>query len=174
MFNGTGMQLVNLPLALSLSALLVSLIFGLVWLISCRRHKVLLKRLTQQLQGFETELQSKQAAVKVQRNKMEAQVQKLKEQLLELAKKQSAWGVQQQSIEQQFSQFVERQVQFEKALVKQKSDLQALANQDPEVKFYQKAARLVQQGATLEEIMEACDLPLAEAELLISLYKTKS
>ncbi|CUS47165.1 MAG: protein of unknown function DUF2802 [Idiomarinaceae bacterium HL-53] len=50
------------------------------------------------------------------------------------------------------------------------SELKEVAEQDPASKFYQRAAKLVRQGATLEEVMETCELPRAEAELVFSLY----
>lgn len=51
---------------------------------------------------------------------------------------------------------------------------QELQQQDPASKFYQQAARLVDAGASLEEVMQECDLPRAEAELLFSLNKRPS
>ncbi len=43
--------------------------------------------------------------------------------------------------------------------------------QDPSMRLYQRAAELVKQGATLEEVMEACDIPRAEAEMLITVHR---
>ncbi|WP_416305752.1 DUF2802 domain-containing protein [Neptunicella sp. SCSIO 80796] len=60
-------------------------------------------------------------------------------------------------------------------LVKQLQETQArqdeLKDQDPESKLYGQAARMAQQGATTDEIMQECELPRAEAELLIQLHK---
>lgn len=41
---------------------------------------------------------------------------------------------------------------------------------DPEARLYNRALKLLQQGAGLEEIMEACELPRAEAELLMRIH----
>lgn len=41
---------------------------------------------------------------------------------------------------------------------------------DPEARLYNRAVKLLQQGAGLEEIMEACELPRAEAELLMRIH----
>lgn len=49
--------------------------------------------------------------------------------------------------------------------------LQDVAEQDPGQKLYQQAAKLVTRGASIEELMQECDLPQAEAELLMSLHK---
>lgn len=74
-------------------------------------------------------------------------------------------------LKQQFSQLSHRHTALEQQLLQQQEAIQEVAEQDPESKFYQRAARLVQQGASLEEVMEACELPRAEAELLYNLYK---
>lgn len=46
-----------------------------------------------------------------------------------------------------------------------------LANLDPDNRLYTKASKLVEAGATVEELMQECELPRAEAELLLSLRK---
>lgn len=46
--------------------------------------------------------------------------------------------------------------------------------QDPSMRLYQRAAELVKQGATMEEVMEACDIPRAEAEMLITVHRQQS
>ena len=47
---------------------------------------------------------------------------------------------------------------------------QQLEFQDPEAKLYNRAVKLLEQGAGLDEIMEACELPRAEAELLMRIH----
>ncbi|MHA6963382.1 DUF2802 domain-containing protein [Zobellella denitrificans] len=48
---------------------------------------------------------------------------------------------------------------------------QELALKDPQGKLYSRAARMVQLGADVEEIMAECEMPRAEAELLLSLHR---
>lgn len=43
---------------------------------------------------------------------------------------------------------------------------------EPDSKLYSRAVKMVELGANLEEIMAECELPQAEAELLISLHKS--
>jgi hypothetical protein len=50
---------------------------------------------------------------------------------------------------------------------------QALALTDPESKIYSRAMKMVQLGAGLDEIMQECELPRAEAELLFNLHQQK-
>lgn len=47
---------------------------------------------------------------------------------------------------------------------------QELALKDPQGKLYSRATRMVQLGAGIEEVMAECEMPRAEAELLISLH----
>ncbi len=44
---------------------------------------------------------------------------------------------------------------------------------DPNAKIYSRAVKMVELGADLEEIINECELPRAEAELLMSLHKQK-
>ena len=45
-----------------------------------------------------------------------------------------------------------------------------LVEQDPQSRFYSKGAKLISQGASLEDVMRECDMPAAEAELLFNLH----
>ena len=61
-----------------------------------------------------------------------------------------------------------------KELVQQVDNLQSaqqnLVEQDSQSRFYSKGAKLISQGASLEDVMRECDMPVAEAELLFSLH----
>ncbi|WP_273859622.1 DUF2802 domain-containing protein [Photobacterium sp. GSS17] len=46
-----------------------------------------------------------------------------------------------------------------------------LAMQDPDGRLYSRASKMVELGADVNELMEECDLPKAEAELLLRLQK---
>lgn len=64
-----------------------------------------------------------------------------------------------------------------KALVQQVNELQSvqqnLVEQDPQSRFYSKGAKLISQGASLEDVMRECDMPAAEAELLFNLHNSQ-
>ena len=51
------------------------------------------------------------------------------------------------------------------------NQLREVKLQDPSLRLYQRAAELVKQGASIEEIMEACDIPRAEAEMLRMVHR---
>jgi predicted nucleic acid-binding Zn-ribbon protein len=61
-----------------------------------------------------------------------------------------------------------------KELVHQVDNLQSaqqnLVEQDPQSRFYSKGTKLISQGASLEDVMRECDMPVAEAELLFNLH----
>lgn len=45
--------------------------------------------------------------------------------------------------------------------------------QDPDGRLYSRASKMVELGADLRELMEECDLPKAEAELLLNIRKQR-
>jgi len=79
----------------------------------------------------------------------------------------------------------QRILQLETAWQRSQQDLQMVANEieqisehqqkmqlfDPESKLYNRAMKMVHLGAGLEEIMLECELPRAEAELLLNLHR---
>lgn len=52
-----------------------------------------------------------------------------------------------------------------------KEELSTQEVQDPDSRFYTRAVKLVELGADLTEVMRECELPRAEAELLINLHR---
>ncbi|NTS76370.1 DUF2802 domain-containing protein [Catenovulum sp. SM1970] len=49
-----------------------------------------------------------------------------------------------------------------------------VAMQDAGSKLYSRAAKMVAKGATIEEIMQECEIPRAEAELVFSMHANKA
>lgn len=62
----------------------------------------------------------------------------------------------------------------EGAMQKIQDSQQELTLQDPERRLYSRAAKMVELGADLDEVMSECELPQTEAELLISLRKGRT
>jgi hypothetical protein len=60
---------------------------------------------------------------------------------------------------------------LETLIKKTQEHQQNLVAQAPENRLYTRAAKMVQLGATIEELMVECELPRAEAELLLNLHK---
>ncbi|MFQ1652881.1 DUF2802 domain-containing protein [Aeromonas veronii] len=91
---------------------------------------------------------------------LQGQLESLRKQMMELHSGAIGIGQRLQSVEGAMQQVNERQ--------------QELTMQDPERRLYSRAAKMVELGADLDEVMSECELPKAEAELLISLRKGRS
>ncbi|MGN5291152.1 DUF2802 domain-containing protein [Aeromonas sp. 11P] len=91
---------------------------------------------------------------------LQGQLESLRKQMMELHTGAIGMGQRLQSVEGAIQQVNERQ--------------QELTMQDPERRLYSRAAKMVELGADLDEVMSECELPKAEAELLISLRKGRS
>ncbi|MCW8092851.1 DUF2802 domain-containing protein [Alteromonas sp. ASW11-130] len=63
------------------------------------------------------------------------------------------------------------QTTLQETLTNLENQLRELKQQDPSLRLYHRATELVKQGASLEEIIQSCDIPRAEAELLISMHR---
>lgn len=78
----------------------------------------------------------------------------------------------QQNEDQARSLVVTRHIQsLQQKLDELESQMRELKLQDPSLRLYQRAAELVKQGASIEEVMEACDIPRAEAEMLSMVHR---
>lgn len=64
--------------------------------------------------------------------------------------------------------------ELEKGILTIAERQQELVLRDPDSRLYSRAARMVELGAGLDEVMAECEIPKAEAELLISLRSAKS
>lgn len=70
-------------------------------------------------------------------------------------------------------QSVQNEGLWQDELKKLQDKIQELESADPDARMYTKAAKLVSSGASIEEVMAECDLPRAEAELLMNLHTQK-
>lgn len=61
--------------------------------------------------------------------------------------------------------------QLESKIRKTEENQQDMVAQAPENRLYTRGAKMVELGATIEELMSECELPRAEAELLLNLHK---
>ena len=136
---------------LAAAALMLAIVALIVAVMTSRKHTELLERQQQRLLML-TEalgaLQSTPSEPETEDN--QAQLQPLHEALEQLR-------AQQQALHQQQQQFA--------------STIKQLEQQEPEVKLYQRAAKLVEQGASVDDLMQACDLPRAEAELMLAMHQ---
>lgn len=52
--------------------------------------------------------------------------------------------------------------------------LQQVQSQQPEDKLYSRAFKMIELGADAEELIKECDIPRAEADILIAIHQKKS
>jgi Tfp pilus assembly protein PilN len=63
--------------------------------------------------------------------------------------------------------------ELEGLIVNVRLEQDELIAQDPQVKLYQKAAKMIREGASIDDLMEACELPRAEAELMYNMQQSE-
>ena len=157
--------MLSIPLIVAIIALVLALLALTAVVVTSRKQSQLIERQQQRLMML-TETASEVLALKNQLAQQSgndfAQTEQL-QQSLELSLKQQL-----QAQEQQLQQTVEKLSEEQQALAQK---LQQIAEQDPGAKLYQRAAKLVAGGASVEEIMQECDLPRAEAELLAAMRR---
>jgi sensor c-di-GMP phosphodiesterase-like protein len=118
-------------------------------------------------------------------DELQQQVNSQEMQLLELqnlfARQQSQLEINQQhctesQIEnEQVSKQLEHRIKvIQEQFNNQFQSIEQLLHQQPEDKLYTRAQKLVELGADLAEIMRECDIPRAEAEMLLSIHQKKT
>nr|WP_172634457.1 DUF2802 domain-containing protein [Shewanella violacea] len=63
-----------------------------------------------------------------------------------------------------------RMLELEKRTSKQDARLDEVNQQDPQARLYSRAMKMVDLGASIDELIQECELPKAEAELIIRLH----
>ncbi|GLP94949.1 DUF2802 domain-containing protein [Paraferrimonas sedimenticola] len=64
--------------------------------------------------------------------------------------------------------------ELQQGIVEQQQQLEEVSQQDPQAKLYARASKMVALGASLDEIIAECEIPRAEAELLLRLNQANS
>ncbi|MCH1931917.1 DUF2802 domain-containing protein [Shewanella sp. A25] len=64
-----------------------------------------------------------------------------------------------------------RVIEMEKRINQQSERIEETTQQDPQAKLYTRAMKMVALGAGVDELIKECELPKAEAELLIRLHR---
>jgi len=100
------------------------------------------------------------AALKLLFKEQQRQIASLKTELHEIRCGSLGVGTRVQEVEGKLAQAIERQ-----------DEIQSQSQyHDPQSRLYSHAMKLVERGADVEEIVRECELPRAEAELLVSLH----
>ncbi|MBE1274741.1 MULTISPECIES: DUF2802 domain-containing protein [Enterovibrio] len=126
----------------------VSVVIGVVLLILLRREK-------KARQALETKFQAMELVYKNARQQQES----LTKQFNELRAGSIGMSQKLAELSQRFDDVVDKQNELEM--------------HDPDGRLYSRASKMVELGADIHELMEECDLPKAEAELLLSIRKQR-
>ena len=97
-------------------------------------------------------------ALKLLFKEQQRQISDLNSQLHEIRCGAIGVGSRVQEVEGKLAQAIERQTELQSQY------------HDPQAKLYSHAMKLVERGAGIDEIIQECELPRAEAELLVSLH----
>lgn len=97
-------------------------------------------------------------ALKLLFKEQQRQIAALKSEIHEIRSGTLGVGSRVQQVEGQLAQAIERQEELAKV------------QHDPQAKLYGHAMKMIELGASIDEIIKECDLPRAEAELLVSLH----
>lgn len=123
-----------------------------------------LKSMKRQVLTFQTQIESYEFIINEVRADLTTDIEnhREKEQSLNL------WKTEHQQISQQ----LEHRIKVLQERANNMDDqIQNILQEVPENKLYQRAQKMVQLGADIDEIIRECELPQAEAEILLSMYK---
>lgn len=123
-------------------------------------------------------------SVKIQRHAQDVQlqIQSLKDEQSASVKQavkrqqQNLKLVEQENIEQhRLIQHMETTIlELKQGITTLDQQLQELQQRDPDVKLYQQAKQLIASGTSINEVVESCGIPRAEAEVLFSLSQHRA
>lgn len=138
----------SLPLLLSLLALIISVVCCIFLILLFKRYNTQLEVSISQSHSL---------------SDMSKKVNNLNEEIHEI--RSGNHGV--------INRFKELVQQVDNLQTSQQNLAENLVEQDPQSRFYSKGAKLISQGASLEDVMRECDMPAAEAELLYNLHNSQ-
>lgn len=151
----------NIPANLiSLIAFAIVMLVAMLLLILKNRFSQQIDKLQQALQNQEMQLIALQTTISQNQIQLEASQQSCRELQLENEQVSKQLEHRIKVIQSQFNdkwQVIEQQLQ-----------------QQPEDKLYSRAQKLVELGADIVEIMRECDIPRAEAEMLLAIHRQKA
>jgi len=118
--------------------------------------------------GLQTQLEAQELLFNEQ---LQLSKNKLNQQLIDLNEILENQQIENEQVSERLEHRI-KSVQEENSAQKQLLD--QLQNQQPQDKLYSRAFKLVELGAGVEEVVRECEIPLAEAEMLISVHRNKT
>ncbi|MEW6989395.1 DUF2802 domain-containing protein [Colwelliaceae bacterium 6441] len=115
---------------------------------------------------LETQIESYEFII----NELKLSVQHQQENISDKEKELSKWQLEHQQISQQLEHRIKV---LQEKLAATNELVSQMQQQQPEDKLYSRAQKMVKLGADVEELVRECDLPYAEAEILIAMHHKK-
>ncbi|MCO4800229.1 MAG: DUF2802 domain-containing protein [Colwelliaceae bacterium] len=124
------------------------------------------KKFTNQFNALETQIESYEFII----NELRLANQQQQSQLTSKENELQTWQLEHQQVSQQLEHRIKIQQDKLSSLSEEISQIQQV---QPEDKLYSRAQKMVLLGADVEELVRECDLPQAEAEILLAMHKRK-
>lgn len=138
----------------------IALILYILILFNNKKNDARFNALEVQIESYEFIISELKAASEQQQIKREEKDSALQ-----------AWQLEHQQISQQ----LEHRIKVLQEKLSQTNDvIEQIQQQQPEDKLYSRAQKMVKLGADVDELVRECDLPHAEAEILIAMHKRKN
>ena len=135
----------------------IVLFFYLLILLNNKKNNVRFSALETQIESYEFIINEIKIALQQQQSEVKAKDKTLQD-----------WQVEHQQISQQLEHRIKV---LQEKLSKSNETIAQIQQQQPEDKLYSRAQKMVKLGADVDELVRECDLPYAEAEILIAMHK---
>ncbi len=143
-------------LIIALAAVIIVSIFFIYFILN--------RKFQQRLNAIETQLSSLEFIVnEVKENHLTQQ-----ETTANRQQKLQTWQLEHQQVSQQLEHRIKV---LQEKLTGYQQQLTQLQQQEPQDRLYTRAQKMVALGADINEIVQECGLPVAEAEILIAMHK---
>lgn len=153
------MSILAVPI-IAVLALVMSFICLILLLIKSAQHKVKISVVESQLQANELLIANLQSAHEQLKQEIRSAIEAYDKTSLE---------------DIQVSKQLEHRIKsVQSHLTEQQAAIEQIQSSQGEDKFYSRAIKLAKKGAKLDEIVDECELPHAEVEMLLSVYQNNS
>lgn len=125
------------------------------------------KKVAARFNALETQIESYEFII----NELKLSLQQQQSEVKDKDKTLQTWQLEHQQISQQLEHRIKV---LQEKLSQTYENISQIQQQQPEDKLYSRAQKMVKLGADVDELVSECDLPYAEAEILIAMHKQRN
>lgn len=125
------------------------------------------KKVAARFNALETQIESYEFII----NELKLSLQQQQSEVKDKDKTLQTWQLEHQQISQQLEHRIKV---LQEKLSQTHENIAQIQQQQPEDKLYSRAQKMVKLGADVDELVSECDLPYAEAEILIAMHKQRN